>query len=227
MGLLDPTLLSERNRKTGILFSNTPQKSSYLNVYNNNRSLFEMMLGVSHGSADGYFSTYMMNKGERMKHGYISQTIDADEDHIGILLQDLPQERNLFLHDIKPIQDRIVKLISQFNKLISVTEAELPEPEWFARRHGRMVFHPKRREVNFFERLYHLENFGIFEFTDFKRQSNLSLKQRFHYLKALLKDPDPILETGVWPPIILRRLGLDILRPIQGMQRYRREFGHK
>ena len=30
------------------------EQSSYHNIYNNNRSLFEMVLGASHGSADFY-----------------------------------------------------------------------------------------------------------------------------------------------------------------------------
>ncbi|MBW2328502.1 MAG: hypothetical protein JRF04_02610, partial [Deltaproteobacteria bacterium] len=51
----------------------------------------------------------------------------------------------------------------------------------------------------------------------------LSLKQRLRNLKNILKDP-AILETGFWPPIILRRLGLDLYRHVDGRKRLSREF---
>jgi hypothetical protein len=34
-----------------------------------------------------------------------------------------------------------------------------------------------------------------------------------------------MLEMGLWPPIILRRLGLDWYRHINGRRRFQREFG--
>ncbi len=61
IGLLSPTELQENNEKKGILFSDVPTHSPFIHVYNNNRSLFEMVLGASHGSADGYFSQTQWN----------------------------------------------------------------------------------------------------------------------------------------------------------------------
>ncbi|MCI5146430.1 MAG: hypothetical protein D3923_13105, partial [Candidatus Electrothrix sp. AR3] len=59
--------------------------------------------------------------------------------------------------------------------------------------------------------------------TDFRTQANLSLKQRLNNFIAMRKNP-AILEMGTWPPIILRRLGLDFYRHLNGYRRYRREF---
>jgi hypothetical protein len=88
-----------------------------------------------------------------------------------------------------------------------------------------MVFKPSKEEIDFFTRLYHLENFGIFEFTDFQTAGTLSLSQRLYNLKQLIKDPAAYLETGTWPPVILERLGLGFLQPVDGKKRYVRVFG--
>jgi hypothetical protein len=87
-----------------------------------------------------------------------------------------------------------------------------------------MVFLPTRQEIEFFESLYHLENFGVFEYTDFRTEANLSLKERWQNFVAMRKNPT-MLEMGTWPPIILRRLGLDFYRHINGWRRHWREFG--
>ncbi len=56
VGSLIATERRKNNRKQGLLFDDTPRLSPYFHVYNNNRSLYEMMLGASHGSADGYYT---------------------------------------------------------------------------------------------------------------------------------------------------------------------------
>jgi len=48
---------------------------------------------------------------------------------------------------------------------------------------------------------------------------------RLRNLFALIQDPSGHLETGVWPPIILRRLGLDFLTWIEGKKRFKTVFG--
>jgi hypothetical protein len=87
-----------------------------------------------------------------------------------------------------------------------------------------MVFRPTREEVDFFERFYHLENFGIFEYTTFRRGNNASWKQRWANFKGVLLHPD-VLESGIWPPIILRRMGVGPLRYYDGWRRSIGEFG--
>jgi hypothetical protein len=87
-----------------------------------------------------------------------------------------------------------------------------------------MVFLPLGKEINFFENLYHFENFGVFEYTDFRNHNRISLKQQWQHFITIRKNP-AMLEMGIWPPIILRRLGLDWYRYINGRRRFRREFG--
>jgi HAD superfamily hydrolase (TIGR01549 family) len=217
------------NQKLGILFDNT-RPLPHFNVYNNNRSLFEMMLGASHGSADGYFTPeqfanlpddHQREIRERLR--VAEGAAGAENGEVLVATLDLPEERRLFSEKIQPIQERIFTDACRLNQAFLRSGCTMPEPEWFARRHARMVFTPTAEEVEFFERLYHLENFGIFEYTDFCTDADLSLQERWQNFVAMRKNP-AVLETGTWPPIILRRLGLDFYRHINGYRRLRREF---
>lgn len=223
VGSLIATEKRENNTKKGLLFDDTPQQTLYFHVYNNNRSLFEMMLGASHGSADGYFTPQQFSKLPDDHQREITQRIKTDDGELLIATVDLPEERTLFEREIRPIQEQVYADAGNLNRAYLRSGCSLPDPEWFARRHARMVFKPTRAEVDFFESLYHLENFGIFEYTDFRTDANLSLKQRLENFKNIRKDP-AILEMGTWPPIILRRLGLDLYRHINGYRRYKRAF---
>ena len=224
IGLLSPTEIREGNCKTGLLFSDVPSLTPFIHVYNNNRSLFEMLLGASHGSADGYFSVEQFREcaKERKSTTFKSALIP---DNLCATVLDLPEERSLFDEQILPIQEALLKMVGELTDIFISSESELPEPEWFARRHARMVFSPKKKEIDFFSGLYHLENFGLFEFTDFLSKDRLSLPKRLKNLRMLLQNPAAVLETGVWPPVILKRLGLDFLRIIDAQKRYRKIFG--
>jgi hypothetical protein len=212
----------ENNRKQGILFDNT-RPLPHINVYNNNRSLFEMMLGASHGSADGYFTPEQFAGLPDDHQREVRERIKTESGEVLVATLDLPEERRLFSKKILPLQKQVFADACQLNQAFLRSGCTLPEPEWFARRHARMVFTPTTEEVEFFERLYHLENFGIFEYTDFCTDANLSLSDRWRNFVTLRKNP-AILEMGTWPPIILRRLGLDFYRHINGYRRLRREF---
>ncbi|CAK8717692.1 Haloacid dehalogenase superfamily, subfamily IA [Candidatus Electrothrix aarhusensis] len=234
-GFLIAAEAQANNQKQGILFDNT-RPLPHFNVYNNNRSLFEMMLGASHGSADGYFTPeqfanlpddHQREIRERIqvtKGGTgVAGVTGAENEEMLVTTLDLPEERCLFGEKIQPIQEQIFTDACRLNQAFLRSGCTVPEPEWFARRHARMVFTPTTEEVEFFERLYHLENFGVFEYTDFCTDAHLSLKERWQNFVTLRKNP-AILEMGTWPPIILRRLGLDFYRHINGYRRLRREF---
>ena len=136
---------------------------------------------------------------------------------------DLPEERRLFGEEIQPIQEQIFADACRLNQAFLRSGCTVPEPEWFARRHARMVFTPTKEEIDFFEYLYGFENFEIFERTDFCTDAKLSLIERWQNFVVLRKNP-AILEMGIWPPIILRRLGLDFYRHINGYRCFRREL---
>jgi HAD superfamily hydrolase (TIGR01549 family) len=208
------------NRKQGLLFDQN-QNLPHFNVYNNNRSLFEMLLGASHGSADGYFRAADYEEGQGRN---VWQRLAGSDGELVVSTLDLPEERRLFEEKIRPMQEQMQAEARRLNFALLRSGCSCPGEDWFARRHARMVFLPRSKEIDFFERLYHLENFGIFEYTQFHTGTQLSWGQRLRNFVHMRKNP-AMLEMGIWPPIILRRLGLDWYRHINGRRRFQREFG--
>jgi FMN phosphatase YigB (HAD superfamily) len=220
IGLLSPTELHENNQKKGILFSDVPTHSPFIHVYNNNRSLFEMVLGASHGSADGYYSQDQWNN---LSYPRPSSFFQGEYPFVTVL--DLPEERKLYNELIAPLQKVYHALHEALTKQLVSLVPSLPSPEWWAKQHARMVFNPTKDEIDFYAGLYHLENFGLFQFTAFQQGRKLPISTRLRNLITLIKDPSGHLETGVWPPIILRRLDLDFLTWIEGKKRFKTVFG--
>lgn len=223
IGLLTPSELNENNEKKGILFADVPVHSPYIHVFNNNRSLIEMVLGASHGSADGYFSR---DDWENLKLARRSSLFlgSEDEEHPYVTVRELPEEKQLFEGQILPLQQGYLLLFEKLTETMIQMNFSPPDVAWYARHHARMLFQPTRNEIDFFSRLYHLENYGLFQFSTFADTGNVPFVQRLANMLRLWKDPAGILETGVWPPIILRRLGLSWLQPVDGIKRYRRIF---
>lgn len=223
IGSFNATERSGKNRKKGLLFDNYQQLSPFYHVYNNNRSLFEMVLGATHGSADRYVRTQQFCQKTAHAGLEIFSRINTDSGELCVVVLDLPEERVLFKAAIQPLQDNMTRLFSYISKGYLRSGCSVPDAGWFARCHARMVFTPKKEEVDFFAGLYHLENFGIFEYTNFQADPRLSLRERYRNLRSLLRDPS-ILESGIWPPVILRRLGLGFLQGLDGRRRLHRNF---
>ena len=226
IGSLGPTELRENNRKTGLLFSDYPQHSDFIHVYNNNRSLFEMVLGASHGSADGYFQKEQFTSAKRNEISCLLESRKGATNSIASpAILDLPEERKLFNRIIDPLQQEYLKLNARLTELLVSANPKLPSGEWFARMHARSVFMPTKKEVELYTGLYHLENFGVFCFTRFDLDKKVRLRDRIRNFLDLRKKPAAYLQTGVWPPIILQRLGLEFLISVDGRHRYNRIFG--
>lgn len=221
IGSFNATQRSANNTKKGLLFDNYPHPSPYFGVYNCNRSLFEMMLGASHGSADCYMVSPLTGAAQSTDCVAYKEIV-VDSGGLFVMTLDLPQERQLYETDIKPLQHSMLGVTSQLNRAYMIT-GFIPSVEWFARHHARMVFKPRRQEISFFERLYHLENFGIFEFTDFGTHDKVTLKSKVHNLIIIMRNP-AVLESGIWPPIILKRLGLGWVHFVDGRCRHKKVF---
>lgn len=223
IGSFNPTELQEKNRKKGLLFENPLGESPFFKVYNNNRSLFEMILGASHGSADSYLTPKQFDNESHSAHLHVHCRVPADPDEILVLVLDFPEERVLYNTVISKLQENIYFHFSRFNQKYLLANCAVPSDRWFAMRHAKMVFTPTRAEVELFVKLYHLENFGIFGYTNFQSNEKMSVIVRLKNLRNVLRNPD-VLESGLWPPIILRRLGLGFLQVLDGKRRYFREF---
>lgn len=223
LGIFHATERREGNRKNGLLFDNTDGTTPYYAVYNNNRSLYEMLLGASHGSADHYLLEGFGGRDAQAGRCQEHLGIDTVSGRLRVMVLDLPEERKLYQEVIAPLQQNMLRSFEKLCGSHLLGDCLPPPAQWFARRHARMVFQPRREEVDFFAALYHLENFGIFEYTSFHSDVRLPAGERLRNLYTLLRDPS-LLESGIWPPIILRRLGLGFLQRLDGMRRYYREF---
>jgi len=223
VGSLIATERRKNNRKQGVLFDDHPALTPYFHAYNNNRSLYEMMLGASHGSADGYYTKEQFEKlGDNHKKVVIKEG-SANPGTPVVATLDLPEERKFVQRSHSTSAGATIQgFVSQIRTHLELG-CLLPESRWFAEKHARMVFTPRDEEIEFFERLYHLENFGVFEYTNFQTGEGLPLSQRVTNLVTVIKSKT-ILESGVWPPITLRRLGVGFYRHIDGYRRYRRVF---
>jgi HAD superfamily hydrolase (TIGR01549 family) len=223
IGSYNPTTLKKNNRKKGLLFENHPVETPFYKVYNNNRSLFEMMLGASHGSADCYLTPEQFQERSKSSNLLIHNRVKGKCGDILVMTLDLPLERELFETVIKNLQENIFFYFCKLNKNYMQSNCMLPDAQWFARNHAKMVFTPTRSMVDLFAKLYHLENFGIFTFSNFKADNTVSISARLRNLYNIARNPS-LLDSGIWPPIILRRLGLGFVQYFDGKRRYSREF---
>jgi len=213
----------KNNGKKGLLFDDHPALTPYFQAYNHNRSLYEMVLGASHGSADGYYTEEEFNNLADDHKKVIGKEISGSAATIYVATLDLPEERTLFKEAVAPLQEAFFEGFASQNRTYFKSNCSMPAPNWFARKHARMVFSPKDEEIDFFEHLYHLENFGVFEYTNFHTGEGLPIIQRLKNLLTVMRSKT-LLESGIWPPIILRRLGIGFYRHIDGYRRYRRVF---
>jgi hypothetical protein len=81
----------------------------------------------------------------------------------------------------------------------------------FVKIHTKMVFFPKLSELNFFNGLYHYENFGVFKFTTFTSTEKLSVLKKIVNFFSFISNPHKYLRESFWIPLTLHNLGLSFL----------------
>ncbi|BFH11308.1 HAD-IA family hydrolase [Paenibacillus melissococcoides] len=207
LGLISTGDMKDNNKKQGILFSSIPYKSPFYDVHNENRALYEVILGASHGSANQYIE----------KNGVVDvETIQTDK------------EKQLFEQIISPLQDDIYQYFCKLCELFCKKSIKVEKfASDFAKIHARMVFFPTNKEINFFNGLYHYENFGVFEYSTFKIQNKFNLGRTLRNSLAMLRNPRAILNKGFWAPITLKNEGLGYLVKLYGWYKYNRSFSKK
>lgn len=201
LGLVAPGKKHPMNIKEGLVFSNIDGVTRYFDVYNANKSIFEVILGASHGSADHYL---------KQDNNIIVVTSERDE------------ERELFKNVIRPMQVRIEKIFRDIDAYLINYAYDYNElVDVFADIHARLVYKPTQNQIDLFYRLYHFENFGVFEFTKFKTKDNVSLSDRFSNLKRLLIERRGFFATSFWGIIALYDAGLSFLIFPYGIYMYK------
>lgn len=207
LGLAAPGKEAPLNEKEGLIFSCVDGISKYYDVYSENTSIFEVILGASHGSADHY-----------QKHA----------DKITVITAEKREERELYENVIRPLQNKIEKVFQKIDQCLIDWACDLPKLEYiFADIHARLVFKPVREQMDLFYKIYHFENFGIFEFTRFKTRNRLSVIERIRNIRKLCKEKRSFFASGFWGVISLRDAGLSFLIRIYGSYMYQHYYLHK
>lgn len=179
----------DKNKKYGLMFT-TESRNNEFELYHQNRSLYEIILGASHGSANKYID----------KNGKIE-----------VSLFSMKEEKELFKNIISPLQDRMFKLYEQLiENLTNSYYDNIKLYKLFNKIQYNMLFKPNNKQISFFNNICHYENFGLFEFTKFKNSERLHIKK---YIKENLKffiRHKNYFDDAYWPVLKLKNLRLVI-----------------
>lgn len=187
VGLVAMGAANESNRKHGLLFSTSGQRTTHFHVFNENRALFEVILAADHGSVARYIHT----------DGGKAQVIRSDF-----------EEEEMIRTCIFPVQ---AKLFERFDALCRYSaNGELEESALLklaACGHARMVFMPSLDEMNWFSSVFHVENFGVFESSRFNSNGDSTWLERLRFTVRLMRRrPGSVL--GFWPWLSIHRHAL-------------------
>lgn len=181
IGLIAPGNLSARNRKEGLLFSSLGQPTPGYHVFDENKSLFEVLLPALHGSPRSYTVT---------------------EEGTAQVIRDAFVEKELLDQHV----GRVVAAVTRRFKLIAELLGVVPwQDEDLLRnvlaKHSRMVFQPSVQEVEWLKNVTHVENFGVFEESRFDNVVLQSYRERTKFTWNLFAGGKNL---GFWPYLTLR-----------------------
>lgn len=203
LGLAAPGKIHPFHEKQGLLFDCVNvNKSKYFEIYDCNRSIFEVLLGASHGSADSYV----------IKNGNI-EVVTARQ----------AEEQQLYETLIRPVQEKMYDTFGRIDEALRDRVYDTADlGKTFARIHARFVFVPAKKQLDIFYRIYHFENFGIFEFTKFKSSVHVGIRERVKNFRRVIRERGGFFAESFWWVIALNDAGLAFLIKPYGLCRYHR-----
>lgn len=144
VGLVGAGRMCEGNEKTGLLFSSVGGRSPHFHIFNENRALFEILLAADHGSIESY---------------------QTDDSGVAKPVRGTFEEQDMIERFVLPVQRSI---FARFSTLLASLGGRRLSSKDVARTHSRMVFRPSVEELRWFASVFHVENFGVFERSEFK-----------------------------------------------------------
>ena len=204
IGMVAPGTIAEKNKKSGLLFSCIQGISRYFSIYAENTSIFEVLLGASHGSADHYA---------------------LNGDKIIPITKEQKEERELFINVVSPIQEGIYRKIDEINLLLINAIYSTDKLENIvAGYHAKLVYLPQRKQIDLFYNIYHYENFGVFEYSKFALKKRVSFSQRIKYIIKIIKMKDVHVISYYCGVIELKNAGLSFLIRPYGWYMYHKHY---
>jgi FMN phosphatase YigB (HAD superfamily) len=179
VGLVASGRVAMGNIKHGVLFSSIDAQSKNFHVYNENRALFEVVLAADHGSAGSY---------------------EVAPEGVAHAVRQAFVEEPLFVAKIQPLQRQLITLFRTLDSIAHISTYPASRQEGFvARHHARMLLQPSDTEIRWFEDIYHVENFGVFEKSQFDAaDSRPGLLARLRFYRWLRKSAGQA-DLGFWP----------------------------
>ncbi len=192
IGLVAPGNTSDYNRKISLIFSCVNSKTKGFEIFNENRSLFEVSLGADHGSVKGY-SRNACGSGD-------------------IVLEDFSIERPLFEEKIRPLQFALRKRFKHITQHLGESVYSSSALHGLVTQlHARMVFGASKNEILWILSIFHVENFGVFELSRFSSSDiRPSFFDRLKFTYRLIKKKS-IDELGFWPWLTIKEKGLPLV----------------
>jgi predicted HAD superfamily hydrolase len=203
IGLIAEGNASDRNRKTGLLFSAVDGHSDGLEFFNENRSLFEVMLGADHGSVKEY---------KCQADGMVRPVHDAFD-----------TEQPLYESHIAPIQMRMRERFGQIARhFLEHGYLQADMHALVTRLHARMVLSPSRQEIKWIKSVFHVENFGVFELSHFgKKKQRIGLMDRIRFSYGLICKRASC-DLGFWPWLTIRENALPMMHLVYAVRKLTR-----
>lgn len=178
LGLVWAPMVSELNSKEGLLFSCQNKVIPDFGIFDENKSLFEVFLGASHGSADRYM---------------------RNDSKVEVSLSEHKDEQEIFYAHVHPLQQKLLEKYQALVNYFSLSDISLSQfYPYVLREHQKLVFDPSKRESAWFHALKHYENFGVFNFSQFSA-GEVSFPQKIKNIYFLLTSPRKFLTQVFWP----------------------------
>jgi FMN phosphatase YigB (HAD superfamily) len=202
VGLVASGTTGPDNVKQGLLFDFRAAEGAFYEVFDQNRALFEVVLSAAHGSTAGY-----AQRADGIVAPVLERVSDSDS----------------FVADVvAPVQARLLARAERILEILARSAVDDREVlRHVARRHARMVYFPKKAELEWFSGLSHDENFGLFRRSTFAREPRGG-HDRWKNLVDLLRAPRRVLAGCFWPRQGLDELGLAPLGLLYGAYKARR-----
>jgi hypothetical protein len=199
LGLVAPGAMSDSNRKSGLLFSNLYGPTRGFYIFNENRSLYEIVLHADHGSAGRY---------------------KLDDDGKPSVIEDEFKEGKMIAEKVCPVS---APIMAYFKKIaVAVHGAQIDDSDLFkltVNKHARMVFRPTKEEFDWVFSISHLENFGVFEESSFGKPEKSSILDRVKFSINVIRMRRPA-HLGFWPWMTLKTRGLPGLSSFYALVRH-------
>lgn len=163
------------NIKHGLLFSSVGSRSKYFHVFNENRALFEVVLAADHGSITSY---------------------EMDANGKACAIRGVFEEEDMIKKQVFPLLRSVMGTMQSALTKQPLAKLKLKE---VAQAHARMVFNPTQQEMHWFSSIFHVENYGVFEKSQFTNRTNhFGLRGRLHFGLSLLRRGNR-WKLGFWP----------------------------